>query len=103
MFNYRVRKTAFSSALTTLELIFHATVRSVRKSHNNAFIALATNMLQAAIMVAAFYVMVSLLGLRSSALRGDFLLYIMSGIFLYMSHAKGRCDLHGLKENMPVF
>lgn len=88
MFNYRVRKTAFSSALTTLELIFHATVRSVRKSHNNAFIALATNMLQAAIMVAAFYVMVSLLGLRSSALRGDFLLYIMSGIFLYMSHAK---------------
>ncbi|PJE37324.1 ABC transporter permease [Pseudooceanicola lipolyticus] len=88
MFKHRVRKTAFSGALTTLELIFHATVRSVRKTHNNAFMALVVNMLQAAIMVAAFYVMVSLLNLRTSALRGDFLLYIMSGIFLYMSHVK---------------
>lgn len=41
-----------------------------------------------AIMVLAFYVLFSLLGLKGSAIRGDFLLYIMSGIFLYMTHSK---------------
>tara|TARA_B110000238_G_scaffold139433_1_gene150420 strand:- start:333 stop:986 length:654 start_codon:yes stop_codon:yes gene_type:complete len=32
--------------------------------------------------------MFSILGLRGSAIRGDFLLYIMSGIFLFMTHTK---------------
>lgn len=39
-------------------------------------------------MVAIFYLMFSILGLRGSAIRGDFLLYVMSGIFLYMTHTK---------------
>ena len=71
-----------------LELIYHSIVRSVRKSHNNAFLAIATNILQAVIFVGAFYVMFSVLGLRGAALRGDFLIYIMSGIFLYMTHSE---------------
>jgi ABC-type polysaccharide/polyol phosphate export permease len=32
--------------------------------------------------------MFSVLGLRGSAIRGDFLLYIMSGIFLFLTHTK---------------
>ena len=36
----------------------------------------------------AFFVMFSILGLRGAAVRGDFLLYIMSGVFLFMSHTK---------------
>jgi len=84
----RTRRSTLQVALTILELIYHSIVRSVRKSHNNAFMAIATNLLQAVIFVAAFYVMFSILGLRGSALRGDFLLYIMSGIFLYMTHSK---------------
>jgi len=50
--------------------------------------SLVTNLMQMAIMVLAFYVMFSLLGLRGAALRGDFLVYIMTGIFLYMTHVK---------------
>ncbi len=46
------------------------------------------NMMQAVIFVLAFYFMFSLLGLRGAAIRGDFLLYIMSGIFLFMTHTK---------------
>lgn len=71
-----------------LELIYHATVRSVRQSHGNALIGLALNILQTVIMLAAFYMMFSILGMRGAAVRGDFLLYIMSGIFLYMTHTK---------------
>ena len=76
------------SALAMFEVIYHSIVRSVRKSHNNAFIAILTNMLQAIIFVMAFYVMFSVLGLRGAAIRGDFLLYIMSGIFLFLTHTK---------------
>lgn len=50
--------------------------------------SLVLNMLQAVIFVLAFFVMFSLLGLKGAAIRGDFLLYIMSGIFLFMTHTK---------------
>ncbi|MEM9575563.1 MAG: ABC transporter permease [Pseudomonadota bacterium] len=82
------RNSGLGSALTLLELTYHSIVRSVRKSHNNAFLAIGINLLQAVIFVATFYVMFSLLGLRGAAIRGDFLLYIMSGIFLFMTHTK---------------
>ena len=75
-------------ALSILDLIFHATVRSVRKSHGNAIIGLFQSILQAVILVGVFYIMFSILGLRGTAIRGDFLLYLMSGIFLFMTHTK---------------
>ena len=84
----RKHRSTIHVMLMMWELIYHSIVRSVRKSHNNAFLAIATNILQAVIFVGAFYVMFSVLGLRGAALRGDFLIYIMSGIFLYMTHSK---------------
>ncbi|QFT58186.1 hypothetical protein FIU94_05060 [Sulfitobacter sp. THAF37] len=84
----RKPKGGFSSAMAMAELVYHSVVRSVRKQHNNAFVAIFTNMLQAIMFVLAFYVMFSILGMRGAALRGDFLIYIMSGIFLYLTHTK---------------
>lgn len=88
MFQHRTNTSGISNAITTLELIFHAAVRSVRSSHANAFVALAKNILQTALFVMVFYFMFSVLGLRGSAVRGDFLLFVMSGIFLFMCHTK---------------
>ena len=88
MFQQTAPKTAFASALNIAELIYHSVVHSIRKTHGNAMLSILRNMLQAAIFVLAFFVMFTILGLRSAALRGDFLLYIMSGIFLFMTHAK---------------
>ena len=88
MFQQSQNRTARNSAMVMGELVYHSIVRSVRKSHRNAMVSLLSNMLQVAIFVLAFYVMFSVLGLRGSALRGDFLLYIMSGIFLYLTHSK---------------
>jgi ABC-type polysaccharide/polyol phosphate export permease len=82
------RQTGLGAAITIAELIYHSVVRNIRKSHGNAVLAILKNMLQAAIFVLAFYIMFIVLGLRGAALRGDFLLYIMSGIFLYMTHTK---------------
>src|SRR6056297_2653255 len=84
----RQNTTIFGSALALSELIYHNTVRSLRKTHANAFVGLLMSMLQSVIMVVAFVLLFSVLGLRGTAIRGDFLLYIMSGIFLFMTHTK---------------
>ena len=88
MFQIEKRSGTLGSAGSILWLIYHNTVRTVRRAHGNALLALGTNILQTAMMVLVFYAMFSLLGLRGMAIRGDFLLYIMSGIFLYMTHIK---------------
>ena len=88
MFGQSTRTSTFSRALAMAEVVFHVAARKVRAKHNNAFIAIGQNMLQAVVFVGAFYVMFSVLGLRGNALRGDFMVYIMTGVFLYMTHVK---------------
>ncbi|WP_299348983.1 ABC transporter permease [uncultured Shimia sp.] len=88
MFQQTAPKRNLGTALANLELIYHSVVRNVRKTHGNAVMSILMNMLQAAVFVIVFYVMFSVLGLRSSALRGDFLIYIMSGIFLFITNTK---------------
>ncbi|PKQ13031.1 MAG: ABC transporter permease [Alphaproteobacteria bacterium HGW-Alphaproteobacteria-1] len=88
MFRTARSKSSLQSAATILELIYHDTVRSIRKGHGNAFVALGVNILTVVIMVMAFYLMFTVLGLKAAKLRGDFLLFMMSGIFLYISHIK---------------
>lgn len=84
---HRIRSQSHG-ALSMLGLIYHSAVRDLRKSHRNAIIGLLMNMLQTMMMVAVFYIMFQILGLRGAAIRGDFLLYIMSGIFLFVTHTK---------------
>ncbi len=88
MFEKQTPRTPYGSALAMLELIYHATVREVRKGHGNAVVGLLLNMLQTVVMVLAFYIMFSILGLKKNAVRGDFLLFIMTGIFMFMTHVK---------------
>lgn len=88
MFHQRRTRTHFGSALVTLELIFHGAVRHVRKMHGNPLMSIAMNMLQSVMFVLVFYLMFSILGLRGIAIRGDFLVYIMTGIFLFLTHTK---------------
>ena len=88
MFEARRSTSRIGSAGRVLELIFHTTARSVRKTHANAFMAIGLNILQTLILVVSFYILFTVLGMRSSAIRGDFILFIMSGIFLYMVHVR---------------
>jgi len=69
-------------------LLYHTTVRVVRKTNRNALTGLIQNILQSAVMIAVFYLMFAFFGLRSSAVRGDFLIYLMTGIFLFLTHTK---------------
>ncbi|WP_022702367.1 ABC transporter permease [Pseudorhodobacter ferrugineus] len=88
MFQRQHRGNAVSTAFGMLELVFHATVRNIRKNHGNPIIGLVLNILQTVMLVAVFFFMFHILGLRGNAIRGDFLLYVMSGIFMFMTHIK---------------
>ncbi|SHJ00790.1 ABC transporter permease [Wenxinia saemankumensis] len=88
MFEARRTRSGTRTALGLLELIYHTTVRDIRKSHRNALAGLAMNIVQTLTFVLAFYLMFTLLGARGAALRGDFMLYLLSGIFLFLTHTK---------------
>ena len=88
MFRMDSDRTKGRTAFALLELIFHATVRNIRKSHGNAVIGLLMNIFQTLLMVVIFFVMMDLIGMRRNSIRGDFLLFIMSGVLMFMTHTK---------------
>lgn len=88
MFDRTEPTTRLHSATGVAELVYHNTVRSVRKTHSNALMSILMNIVQTVIFVLAFYLLFTVLGMRGMAIRGDFLLYIMTGIFLYMVHTR---------------
>lgn len=89
MFQSEARKPSIMrGALTILGLIYHNTVRSIRSGHRDALMAIVSNMLQMIVMIGIFFVFMDMLGGRRIAVRGDFLLYVMSGIFVFMTHVK---------------
>ncbi|MEL7149130.1 MAG: ABC transporter permease [Pseudomonadota bacterium] len=77
-------------AYKLIDLTYHNTVRSVRKGHRDAVFAILTNVLQTLVMVGAFYLFMNFFRSfgASMAIRGDFLLFVMSGIFVFMVHIK---------------
>lgn len=100
MFEARRQMTQSRSAIGMLGLIYHSIVREVRKDHRNAVVGLLMNMMQTVVFVTAFYFMFTVLGLKGNAIRGDFLLYIMSGIFLFLTHTKAMAAV--LKAEGPA-
>ena len=88
MFQPAVTKSSVRSLFATLELIFHVAVRDVRMNHSNAIVGLIISIVQSVMMVLVFVFLFTVLGMRGAAVRGDFILYTMSGIFMYMTHIR---------------
>lgn len=88
MFETRRSASPLASAFRMAELVYHSTVREVRRGHRNAVAGLLIAMAQSIIFVMAFYIMFALVGIRGSAIHGDYMLYLMSGVFLYMFHVR---------------
>lgn len=89
MFRVTRPKTNARTALGMFELIFHAAVRSVRKGHRNALAGLLMNIFQTVLLIYVFWFMGHYLGMMGNGVHGgNFVLYIMSGIFLFMTHTK---------------
>lgn len=88
MFRVPAQKTPFLGFAALADLVFHASVRHIRKSNHNAIVGLIVNIVQSVVLVLIMYALFTLLKMRGSAVRGDFMLYTMTGIFMYMTHTK---------------
>ncbi|RJE79457.1 ABC transporter [Paracoccus sp. JM45] len=88
MFKQRQSRNMLQAAFTTLALIYHQTVYNLRNGHRNAAIGLLLTVVQTTLMLLIFLGLYRLVGIKSTPLRGDFLLYIMSGIFVFMLHVQ---------------
>jgi ABC-type polysaccharide/polyol phosphate export permease len=88
MLQYQTGRTGIWALFRFFDLLFHSIVRFVRKSSSNALMGLISNIMQSVVMIAVFYFMFSLFGLRANGVRGDFLIFLMTGIFLFLTHTK---------------
>lgn len=88
LFNQRKNDTIIQAAGTTLGLIYHQTVYNLRNDHRNAIVGLLLTVLQSGIFLMAFLMIYLIMGVRQSPIRGDFILYLLSGIFMFMVHTQ---------------
>lgn len=88
MFQYKERQSGIFAAVRFFSLLYHTTVRKVRKTSSNPLMGLVSNILQTVLYIMVFYVLFTVLGRRASAIRGDFLMFLMTGIFLFLTHTK---------------
>jgi ABC-type polysaccharide/polyol phosphate export permease len=71
-----------------LTLLYFTIVSDIRKSDGNALRGLFKEIMQTMVLLGVFYMMINILGLRGASVRGNFVLFLMSGIFLFMTHIK---------------
>lgn len=71
--------------MTFLDITYHSIVRNIRSQSGNAALGILVAMSQILALFAVFYVM-SLVFNRGGGLRGDFFIYMLSGIFLFFLH-----------------
>ena len=99
MFQQNIKRTRLRTAFGMFDLTYQVAVRGIRKSQSNAIVGLALNIFQTLLLILVFYFMMTFMGLRGSAVRGDFVLYLMSGIFLYMTHSKAMGAVMGAESS----
>ncbi len=76
------------AAYRFFDLLFHSTVRVIRKTGSSPIASLASNIFQSVLYIMVFYILFGVLGRRAAPIRGDFLIFLMSGIFLFITHVK---------------
>ncbi|MDO5659074.1 MAG: ABC transporter permease [Paracoccus sp. (in: a-proteobacteria)] len=98
IFKPRHTRTMIGATFTTAALIYHMTVYKLRRGQRNAIVGLLMSIMRMVIMVVVFLVMFHVIGLRSSPIRGDFIVYIMTGIFMFLCHMQALAAVSGAEN-----
>lgn len=84
----RRNRNLLEAGISFWTLVYHATVRRVRTQSGNASLGLLTEVMQSLLMVAMFYIMFAFLIPKVLVIRGDFVLFLLTGVFLFLTHNK---------------
>ncbi len=82
----RKRPSLLIEGINFLDLVYHSMVREVRLISGTSGLGLLLAVFKTLTMVAAFYAMFAVIGLRGSVIRGDMVLFLISGILLFLVH-----------------
>ncbi len=88
MLQYENSHSSIWVAVRFFGLLYHTTVRKVRKTSSNPLMGLMSNIMQNVVLISVFFLLFTVLGRRATAIRGDFLMFLMTGIFLFLTHTK---------------
>ena len=77
-----------ASLCDSLDIVTQAAIRDVVRSGPGLTRAIAQSVVQTVLLVGSFFVMSGALGLSGPAIRGDLLIYLMTGVFLFNLHAR---------------
>jgi ABC-type polysaccharide/polyol phosphate export permease len=86
MFVTQVHSTKTRSMFGMLAVAYHTTVHDMRGGHRNAVVSILLEMLRGLTLVIVFFAMFMILGMSSPPVRGDYMVYIMTGVFVYLTH-----------------
>ena len=95
---YHRSKTFWESSLNLIELIYISIVRSFRTDTGGTVMGFVRLLMQPLILFGVFYVMFEVFG-RSPLIRGDFVMFMMTGIFCYRAHIQAVTNLKGASHS----
>ena len=102
MITTRRNRNLFQATFAFWELVYHATVRQVRKSSGSAALGLVMEVFQSLMFVAMFWAIFTFMGLKVMAIRGNFVLFLLTGVFLYLTHIKAISAVMAVGANSPI-
>jgi len=88
MFEVNQKKSKLYSAFRFGELLYHGIVREVRKKYRSPIVGLVTEIVQSILYVAFFLLFTKIMGNHRSPIRGNEVVYILTGVFLFMVHIR---------------
>lgn len=89
------RRTRLTAALEMCEVTYHATVRSARGNQSNALFGLMMNVVFIGLFILTLYITMTIMGMKSNQFRGDFVLFLMTGVMSYMTYNKTMRAVYG--------
>lgn len=95
---YRNRN-LLEAAFSFWTLVYHSIVRRVRTKSGNATLGLLVEVSQSLLMVGMFLLIFEFMGLRALAIRGNSVLFIITGVFLFLTHNTAISSVMGASNN----
>ena len=103
MFNRKVSRTTWQAAQEVGAVIYHMTVRNARGGRGHAGLALVNQvMFMVLLIILLGLVMTYGFQMRRNLIRGDFILFLMTGIFMFRMHVQ-TIRQFGINEGAGAF
>lgn len=94
MFTIQSPRTGLGGIGAMLRVTYHYTARKIQGKHPTAAAAIASSVFQIVVMLGFFYMITFFMGGRQP-IRGNYALFLLTGIFLFMCFNKGLSAVFG--------